>query len=124
MAMDPPRTPPFRHATGWLSWRTPATRCRSARRSPPVWPTCSLPIGASGELLLAGDGLARNYRNRPALTAERFIPDPIASTPGERMYTSGDIVRFHRDGTLEFQGRRDDQVKIRGFRVEPGELEA
>ena len=82
-----------------------------------------LPIGASGELFIGGDGLARGYRNRRSLTAERFVPDPFGS-PGGRMYTTGDLVRFRRDGTLEFQGRRDDQVKIRGFRVEPGELEA
>lgn len=83
-----------------------------------------LPIGAAGELFIAGDGLARNYRNRPALTAERFIPDPIGRLSGGRMYASGDVVHARRDGTYEFQGRRDDQVKIRGFRVEPGELEA
>jgi len=81
-------------------------------------------IGATGELFAAGDGLARNYRNRPSLTALRFIPDPLAPVPGERMYTVGDSVRFRRDGTLEFFGRLDDQAKIRGFRVEPGELEA
>jgi amino acid adenylation domain-containing protein len=83
-----------------------------------------LPIGAAGELFIAGDGLARDYRNRRSLTADRFIPDPFALVPGERMYTSGDIVRLRRNGTLEFLGRRDSQLKIRGFRVEPGELEA
>jgi acyl-coenzyme A synthetase/AMP-(fatty) acid ligase/acyl carrier protein len=81
-------------------------------------------IGANGELYAAGDGLARDYRNRPSLTASRFIPDPLALQPGERMYTVGDTVRFRRDGTLEFFGRLDDQAKVRGFRVEAGELEA
>ena len=80
-----------------------------------------LSIGSVGELCIAGDGLARGYLHRAALTDERFIENPV--TKGEKMYKTGDMVRWLHSGEIEFLGRKDDQVKIRGFRVELGEIE-
>ncbi|AXT32871.1 non-ribosomal peptide synthetase [Pseudoalteromonas tunicata] len=86
-----------------------------------------LPQGACGELHIGGDGLARGYLNRPELTQERFIANPFyqaeEGNSSERLYKTGDLVRYKEDGNIEYMGRLDHQVKIRGFRIELGEIE-
>jgi amino acid adenylation domain-containing protein len=83
-----------------------------------------VPVGAVGEIYLAGVGLARGYLNHPALTAERFIPNPFGNATGARLYRTGDLARYLPEGEIEFVGRVDSQLKIRGFRVELGEIES
>ncbi|HSG39327.1 MAG TPA: amino acid adenylation domain-containing protein, partial [Thermoanaerobaculia bacterium] len=120
-------------ATVWAS----VARCRSGAVKPPIGRPVAgarlmvadragllLPAGVPGELLVGGEGVARGYRGRPDLTAERFVPDPWAGVAGARVYRTGDLVRWLPGGELEFLGRVDFQVKIRGHRIEPGEIEA
>jgi non-ribosomal peptide synthetase component F len=83
-----------------------------------------LPVGAVGELYLAGKGVVSGYLKRPELTAERFVEHRWDEVGSVRLYRTGDLARWLPDGNIEFLGRRDDQVKIRGHRIELGEIEA
>ncbi len=90
------------------------------------WTTISTrrPWVVEGELYISGEGLTVGYLNRSDLTAEKFIPHPYSNKPGERLYRTGDVVRYRSDGTFTFVGRRDGQVKIRSIRIELGEIES
>jgi amino acid adenylation domain-containing protein len=83
-----------------------------------------VPIGMSGEICIGGEGLALGYLNQPDLTAEKFLPTGFSSTPGARLFRTGDLGQYRADGIIEYRGRRDHQIKLRGFRVELGEIEA
>jgi amino acid adenylation domain-containing protein len=83
-----------------------------------------VPVGVPGELYLGGVGVAAGYFDRPALTAEKFVPHPWPDRPGERLYRTGDLARYGEDGLIELLGRIDFQVKIHGVRIELGEIEA
>ena len=83
-----------------------------------------VPIGVGGEIYIGGEGLARGYMNQPALTAQRFVPNPFSRQRGARLYRTGDLARYRSDGDLILLGRNDHQVKLRGYRIELNEIEA
>jgi amino acid adenylation domain-containing protein len=82
-----------------------------------------VPVGVPGEIYIGGAGVARGYRNRPALTAERFVTDPFTADSTGRLYRTGDLARYRSDGLIELLGRLDNQIKIRGYRIEPEEVD-
>ena len=82
-----------------------------------------VPVGIPGELCIGGDGVTEGYYNRPELTAEKFIDNPFSNEENSKLYRTGDLAYYRKDGTIEFLGRQDHQVKIRGYRIELGEIE-
>jgi acyl carrier protein len=82
-----------------------------------------VPVGIPGELCIGGDGVTEGYYNRPELTAEKFIENPFSNEENSKLYRTGDLAYYRKDGTIEFLGRQDHQVKIRGYRIELGEIE-
>ncbi|HVG44487.1 MAG TPA: amino acid adenylation domain-containing protein [Longimicrobium sp.] len=133
--------PGRRFFNGWgpteVSVRSTAVQATDGTRPPPIGRPLGnvthyvldpagrpVPVGVSGEIYVGGAGVTRGYLGRPALTAERYVPDPFSSIPGARMYRTGDRVRWRADGMLDFVARMDGQVKVRGFRIELGEIEA
>ncbi|MFF4139615.1 amino acid adenylation domain-containing protein [Streptomyces mirabilis] len=107
-------------ATGGVPIGTPLGGVRTYVLGPGL---ALVPPGAVGELYVAGACMGRGYHGQPALTADRFVPDPHGA-PGTRMYRTGDLARWNAEGQLEYVGRTDHQVKVRGFRIEPAEIEA
>ncbi len=123
---------PTEAAVDVTAWRVTPQDTRTIPIGRPVWNTDAIVLdpaghpaapGALGELHLGGVQLARGYRGRPDLTAERFVRDPFGPA-GARLYRTGDLVRRRADGALEYHGRADQQVKVNGVRIEPGEVEA
>ncbi|WP_394836402.1 amino acid adenylation domain-containing protein [Pendulispora rubella] len=127
---------PTETTVGTLTWEVPQDGNRTTASLPIGRPLPNtqayildqnlqpVPVGVPGELYIGGAGVARGYHDRSRLTAERFLPDPFGTTPGGRLYRTGDRARYRSDGAIEFLGRTDHQIKLRGYRIELGEIES